>query len=1363
VTAQAPTTQRTEADDRTLGRAGEPVRALIFSSGAFDTAIHLGVVHALLVTRAPPPDVVLGISAGAVNAVALAEILQAGTEQCEGDDEKALALRVARFREIFEAYQNCPADVIDAMLPDTYEIDTHRPLRPMHLPVHEAREREYRRGAQASRSGFITLYNQLMRLPLSIGTLTRLLRRVLGLSAALDQPKWRRLVAGLVEGFRLWMLLGEHLHEFAALLPPVIAAVALPRPSAAVRQDEPGVNAATLIFRSRFWETGRGQLERAGGILLLSSFWLFLSLLIFGLIGLVGVLASGLLLAITGNTATALELLARAREAPGIAAAIMAGSVLVGAVVIALILGARGDLKRSTTLRVLVNFALLVMGWAALFSAAVVGLSVVLRALVQPAVRALGWAPVVMVSPAFVGAVVMVLAVALLVSAIAVRGRLSTSLLAIFNLADSLLDPHPLRQFFVRVFDPGYYGQIDMDAVVDRAIKRDEAAAEQPGGNKTVAGYAKPGPRAVHVALAVADLTSGELQVLDSNVLVVDALLAATAVTPLFPPVLIGGRLRIDAANVATQATVALLDFLRPRIRRDATAVHVYTVSPLPLSAKELGPDPARATDDGDYTDLVQVAARALQLQRFRDAHLDRKLTHVFSKALPPTGKAICEVDRPDGTGTETFLRTWMYPVEPEQPLDLTQRIAAATTTAERRRLVAEAVAGGCRAALQNFIGVHAASTSGNGSRVVPCLKAVTSYRQRHGQALDFPGSAKPGWAPSETGPGLSEVCEHCMLQRGSDPPLPRHFPLPVATGPAVDWGFERDLPVVPAPPSDTATEETRSWAAAWEKTRWPRPRGEGDPKSRPTISLLFSGGVFRGVYQMGVLNALEVARVRPDVVAGASIGSITAAMVARVFREEHEHERRARIARLAATYLTLDRLVLTDRFADFIRVLTIRAANSRFSLREADRVFRIFDEAWPLAYERELRSVTAGLERLFYVSPFELLALVEAFRAQDLGKVNLLLRGALREFLSRMGVGNQILGAEPLALLIAEHVLSGLPQYTPDRPGTVPFQAFLDDGIHFLATSTNLTRGRLEILGGDDPPPSLDREATLLDGLLASSAFPAVFRPRWSWEIMPRARDHDQYIDGGVTDNLPLDAVAQFLHHASEVGRLDPRPRQGTVPHLLICGSLEPRYRPLSTARQAELQFNWPALWTHARELSYNSKLDNYAVFQRNLRAVVQAEKAGGQLGLLDLELIAVKPEWLCSTFAFHPMMGFRRRRQAASIAHGCASTLLELGARCTTEQGSAWFDAWGIDRTHLPDAEASLREDPYQPRRQVAEHECWFVPGLRCPFSAGALSELGLPEATARELVTIYHACGKRETHRPDEPKEARDVDLA
>ena len=39
-------------------------------------------------------------------------------------------------------------------------------------------------------------------------------------------------------------------------------------------------------------------------------------------------------------------------------------------------------------------------------------------------------------------------------------------------------------------------------------------------------------------------------------------------------------------------------------------------------------------------------------------------------------------------------------------------------------------------------------------------------------------------------------------------------------------------------------------------------------------------------------------------------------------------------------------------------------------------------------------------------------------------------------------------------------------------------------------------------------------------------SAFPAVFRPHWSWEIYRRPEQVAQYADGGIMDNLPLGAV---------------------------------------------------------------------------------------------------------------------------------------------------------------------------------------------------------------------------------------------
>jgi hypothetical protein len=193
-----------DAQDGSIGHKDEPTRVLSFASGGFETTRQLGAVHALLVSRARAPDMVIGASAGAINAVAAAEILQAG--RCEA--------RVARFREIFESYQNCPGDLADAMLPDTYEIDVHRPLEQLRLPMHAKTERESRGTSLDSKAGLLNLYNDLLRLRISIGTATRFIRRYLGLAAAGAEPNpLKRWLARLLELFRTWVLVGYNLAE----------------------------------------------------------------------------------------------------------------------------------------------------------------------------------------------------------------------------------------------------------------------------------------------------------------------------------------------------------------------------------------------------------------------------------------------------------------------------------------------------------------------------------------------------------------------------------------------------------------------------------------------------------------------------------------------------------------------------------------------------------------------------------------------------------------------------------------------------------------------------------------------------------------------------------------------------------------------------------------------------------------------------------------------------------------------------------------------------------------------------------------------------------------------------------------------
>lgn len=108
-----------------------PLYALAFRGGGYDAVIQLGVIHALLVSERRAPDVVAGVSAGAINAAALAEVFQ----------EKSSEARVARLREFLNAYRDAPREFRRAFLPDPYEVDAQAPLESVKLPIYCIKER----------------------------------------------------------------------------------------------------------------------------------------------------------------------------------------------------------------------------------------------------------------------------------------------------------------------------------------------------------------------------------------------------------------------------------------------------------------------------------------------------------------------------------------------------------------------------------------------------------------------------------------------------------------------------------------------------------------------------------------------------------------------------------------------------------------------------------------------------------------------------------------------------------------------------------------------------------------------------------------------------------------------------------------------------------------------------------------------------------------------------------------------------------------------------------------------------------------------------------------------------------------------
>jgi predicted acylesterase/phospholipase RssA len=1221
----------------TASASGNRLRAIAFGAGGFDTAMQLGVAHALLVARGVVPDYAAGISAGAINAAVLAEILQAGEGLNEPERRGA---QVDTFRKFLASFQELPADLLRSIVPDAYEINASRPLAPIQLPIHFDAERDGRDAANHSRAGLIRVMNRLFDVRLPVSALAVIVNRALRLIATSEMvPGSKRAWERLCNQASLWFLGHRYMLALTPTFRPLVRAAMAGRP--AEKRKSVGLPAGKLIGRGVILRRGWRRLLDLLSWIVLEAVWLFV-------VPLLALLAA----------------LAR-------------------------------PLRRSNR-------------------------------------RRRRWGQ-----------------------------RLLDRILEHYEIADGLGNTYVLKQQLIRCFDPEYFGRPELDTILDKALAYSKAPAHATTPQKRLEWYSQ-GRLPIVVAPIAADVATGDLKVLPKDVPIVDALLAATAVVPIFPAVKIESsayrspQFFIDGRNVSAEPVGPLMDLLRDDERLDqAEAVDVYPVSNLAL---DVNGSAAAAECSG----ILDVAGRAFELQRFRDAKIEQRLTGLYSKVLPPGGGARVRV------GGRTFVRAEVRALGPERPVAINREIANRYSNVDVKELIYEAVADGCRATLESIIPDAIAATgeptsAGVGSSSACCTRAI-QHRLRNLPGIDprLPGHAKDG-----PGPGLEEVCRRCALSRprAGDPPEPQrqrlklwknrqHWPV---------WPLEASPEPPPPPPPAAAVVAPPAPTIppapqAIEVPGWPHARAGVAGRSRPLVTLLFGGGVFRGVFHMGVMNALNELELQPDLVAGSSVGSIIAAMIAQAFNETPA-QRPGQIANLAATFLAMDQLVMTDRLAEFVRGLTLRAADAPFSLRDLDLVLRRYDFDPTEVWSRRTRRVVGGLERLFYLSPVRLAALVKAARERDVARFASMIGEAVQDFLDRGGVGREVLGTEPLALLIHQLVIRRLGGGASDKL----FDAFHGSGIHFLATATNLSRGLLQILGSGGAPPRV----SLLYGLLASSAFPGVFRPRQSWEIFHSATDMDQYIDGGTMDNLPLDAVARFLDQASAGNLVARRPRVGgqDVPHLLFTASLEVDKTFLPAHDVETLRKSFLRLSSRARTFSYNRKIDAYATVQRNLREIHQGRVRNGEPASawepLDLHVVAVRPRWLCDTFGFHPMLGFRRQKQAESIAHGCASTLATLFAESRKAGGRAWTEAWGVkglddvDPRAVTSSTDSARPALNPQRQGKAPGQCWFrkAAGATCPFSCEALKlqkDLANREPLLEELPKIYQACGRPETHR-------------
>ncbi|GEM_PF-1016024 len=1391
-----------------IGRDHCAVRVINFAGGGFDSIMQLGVIHALMVIQGRPPDAVVGLSTGAIPAVALAEVLQAGEEfepafahvpwgKLPGNEQLRLQMlraqaRVHRFRRFENAAYQARQRLFDVLTPDAYQVESNDPLAPLETPFFQSAEREQKLNSLKTKSGLVRLYNDILGLHIAFGTLVRALRRVLGFLAATEVPTlFARVALRVLEFTRIWLLVGSNLRGVSRLLPLLVKPV-LPR----THRVRP-LSAGSLIFRFPINHRIVPPLVHGAAFFLLLVFWLAGSLL--------PLFFPALLWFWIGSDPDT-----------GFRIAWWTVILYVFIAMFALVATAKVDATNvrdawRDNQRGIAQFAWLTLKLLAVLVAVAVGLAVLIEAGKASTAGAPG-DPSVLVDVeslrdrvAQVVFVLLAIGTSLFVAvAFAVFGSIYYSkfrawlrgarephsysrsylqrFLASYHLDRSLLDTYDLRKFLIELFDRDYYGATDIDDVVrDSLMNRKNRSAQRGANPKKTADY-RSDDRAekIHVGIAAANVLQGELETIPDSQNVIDSIEAAMAIVPLYPAKTLGGSVYVNGTNVANVPTRATSSFLRNRINEKSGTVHLYSVSPFPLSRRgledrEFGREP--------YVHLWDIVKRAISLQRHRDAKLEQALTEYYTMVIPAHGKDATFRNQllvQRGDDPTRFARIWVTPIETERPLGANSRILFAP--AERQReVVAETIADGCRAALEMMIRPSIDAQQGSAGKRISCGRAVLRHLRDQAASADLnfdPSDWTLPGSDSAFGPGLREICERCALNRDAKAVADRYQGYlrlkdkPEEKRPA--WPHERAT--TDGDPEDDSSvcdgieeRDRRRQQQFGNLGNWPADRGIRKGDKRPTLTLLFSGGVFRGVFQMGVLNALNEMRIRPDLVAGASIGTITAAMVARVFSINASDEdaaqlaRRHQVARLSSVYMAVDRLILTDRFADFVRNLTIRASRIGFSMRDADHFFRKYDHPRTGQFDRLARNVLAGLERLFYVNPYQLNELVKAIRNNQENGFTGYLREYTQQWLRRMDVGVEMLGAEPLQTLIEAFVI-------PDRfssdAARAPLSDFNDADMRLLATATNLQRGKLEIIGEPRADGSVD-EALLMEALLVSSAFPGIFRPRWSWDLRPGSIEKAQFIDGGVLDNLPVEPVFDFLSGALAADRIAPRPvldDGSPAPHLVVAASLEADAQALRFRDQWEpLKDYWPRLLGRTKELKYNSKTDIYCSAQRNFRAIHAQvckefgawEAAGALVEPIDVEVVTVKPKWLCSTFGFHPMLGFRQEKQARSIAHGCAATLVRFAS---VERN--YLEGWQIGGEDLPKAtsfpEARTHWESLKSRRPGA---CWLRPDKTCPFSKAHLEVQNqhLPEGqkpldrhTINELARIHRFCKEPKTHR-------------
>jgi predicted acylesterase/phospholipase RssA len=735
-----------------------------------------------------------------------------------------------------------------------------------------------------------------------------------------------------------------------------------------------------------------------------------------------------------------------------------------------------------------------------------------------------------------------------------------------------------------------------------------------------------------------------------SNVSIVDALRTSLAIPRLFAPTVVkgealgnwvgGGKLPerldlVDGSVVRHNPLPALVRFLRePQnsvvaeiLSKPASRVHL--VYDIPIQPKPLPAAGEISTEEPLLPNIVETGFASNRLERRRDSRLEVVRTNYVTEIERVLRAATGKVSSPE---VDTIT---VDEIAPEEELTLQNTLQPTETE------ILTHIASGCRQSLSVLYRDEIAEF-GKGAAVDCSAMLRHIAPNRDWRISDRFGT-----------PGLSEVCRHCprTLQAAAKP-VDGTLPLNFRAG-----------------PEDAAGDLS---------TRFPELRGD-----RPRIVFIASGGVFRGSFHVGMIGAMHATGLKPDMIVGASVGTLLGAALGSMYSSSGEHAR-VKLRRLTDLFVEADRrIALTKTLKGAIKDIGIRSrgASMNLSPNQLRKMVRAGTRQDPgSAITGAPPALIDAISDLFLI-PYRATARIAAeFVAGHVTRAtNTFWTQIKTETIDRLGIHDALIGSS----LLERETRLVLGDVSQD------VQPFLEHSrIAFFATAVNLVTEWITILGSQLAADRYD----LIEALLASSAFPMAFAPRRASALYPGVGRRDVfYGDGGMFDNLPFVPAFEVLrevqmdHLQSTLGRgrwRDELVRRHREPDLFLVGALNIR----QTEDELDAYDSLRKIAARAISLEDNEKI--YGMERASigvdrqlgqLREEVDAGDAGLAKeqeeflnGIVNAAVMPVYPadaDHLNGTYEFCAAMGMDRDKIRRSIADGCFQTM--LGVARAQEEG--------------------------------------------------------------------------------------------